>query len=92
MHHDVYMRTTLTLDNDVAALIDDAVHVQRRPIKEVINEALRRGLAPTGRDAEPYRLVPHDSAVRAGIDPAGLNRLAGELADEQTVASLKGAS
>jgi hypothetical protein len=40
------MRTTLTLDDDVARLLEDAVHRQRRPMKQVVNDALRQGLAP----------------------------------------------
>lgn len=77
------MRTTLTLDPDVVGLIEDAVHRERRPTKQVINDALRRALAPAPAErAEPYRLVPHTSAVRAGLDTAGFNRLADELDDE----------
>jgi len=44
--HDVFMRATLTLDDDVARLIDDAVHRERRPMKQVVNDALRRALTP----------------------------------------------
>jgi hypothetical protein len=76
------MRTTLTLDDDVARLVDDAVHRERRPMKQVVNDALRRALAPQSSRSEPYHLVPHDSAVRPGFDPAGFNRLVDELADE----------
>jgi hypothetical protein len=75
------VRTTLTLDPDVARLIDEAVHRERRPMKQVVNDALRRALAPEGRH-EPVRLVAHVSAVRPGIDVARLNQLADELDDE----------
>ena len=44
-----WMRTTLTLDPDVARLVDEAVHRERRPMKHVVNEALRRALAPDWR-------------------------------------------
>jgi hypothetical protein len=77
------MRTTLTLDPDVARLIDDAVHRERRPMKQVINDALRRALRePANRAAPSYRLTPHQSAVRPGFDLSGFNRLADELEDE----------
>ncbi|MCP2167008.1 hypothetical protein [Goodfellowiella coeruleoviolacea] len=76
------MRTTLTLDDDVARLVEDVVHRERRPMKQVINDALRRALAPRVARQQPYRLVPHDSAVRPGFDLAGLNQLADELEDE----------
>jgi predicted transcriptional regulator len=84
-HHDASMRTTITLDSDVVRLLQDAVHRERRPRKEVINDALRRGLARRAAPAEPYRVVPHHSAVRAGIDQSVLNRLADELEDAAIV-------
>ena len=80
------VRTTLTLDPDVVRLIEDAVHRERRPTKQVINDALRRALAPRPAvRTEPYRLVPHDSRLQAGLDLAGFNRLADELEDEATI-------
>lgn len=79
------MRTTLTLDDDVARLLDDAVHRERRPMKQVVNDALRRALTPPASRHEPYRLTPHESAQRPGFDPAGFNRLADELEDEAII-------
>jgi hypothetical protein len=76
------MRTTVTLDPDVMRLVEDAVHEQRRSRKHVINDALRRALAPPDRDQEPYHLVPHRGVVQPGIDPARLNQLTDELEDE----------
>lgn len=84
------MRTTLTLDPDVASLIEEAVHRERRPFKEVVNEALRRGLTPSSappRD-KPFKVVPHKAVLLPGWDPAGFNRLADELEDEAMVAKL----
>jgi hypothetical protein len=44
---DGIMRTTLTLNPDVAALLKEAVHAHR-PFKQVLNDALRQALsAPT---------------------------------------------
>lgn len=77
------MRTTLTLDDDVARLVEDAMHRERRSMKQVINDALRLALTPPRVPPQGvYRLVPHQSAVRPGFDPAGFNKLADELADE----------
>jgi len=75
------MRTTLTLDNDVARLIDEAVYRERRPMKQVVNDALRRALTPETQ-RELVTLSPHDSAIRPGFDVARLNQLADELEDE----------
>lgn len=38
------MRTTVTLDDDVAAKLDAETRRTGRPFKDVINDALRRGL------------------------------------------------
>jgi hypothetical protein len=84
------MRTTLTLDPDVVRLIQDAVHRQRRPTKQVINDALRQALRPSRGDRETYRLDPHDSTVRPGVDTGRLNRLADELEDDTILADQAG--
>jgi hypothetical protein len=84
-------RTTLTLDPDVAKLIEDAVHRERRPTKQVVNDALRRGLAPaTRRAAKPYRLTPHHAEVRPGFDLTSLNRLVDEVDADVFVAETRG--
>ena len=90
-HHDDYMRTTLTLDADVERLIQEAVHRERRPFKQIINDALRRALGPqvSRRLAKRYRVKVHQTKLRPGLDPTGFNRLADELEDEQVVARAK---
>jgi hypothetical protein len=75
------MRTTLTLDPDVARLVDDAVHRERRPMKQVVNDALRRALAPE-RPREPYQVTVHESQLQPGLDLSGFNRLADALEDD----------
>ena len=52
------MRTTLTLDDDVVALLDRERARSKKPMKEVVNGALRAGLtriAGPKRRAEEYR-------------------------------------
>jgi hypothetical protein len=52
------MRTTLTLDDDVAALLARVRKLRRAGLKQVINEALRRGLAVLSappQPRQPYR-------------------------------------
>ena len=38
------MRTTLSLDDDVAAMLQTARKRQKKPFKELVNDALRAGL------------------------------------------------
>ena len=86
-HYDADVRTTLTLDPDVARLVEDAVHRGRRPMKQVINDALRQALAKPPSHREPYRLPVHDATLQPGFDLAGFNRLADELEDEAIIAA-----
>lgn len=81
------MRTTLTLDPDVERLLTNEVHRTRRPFKQVVNDAIRRGLSPRLADEpeERYRVEVHHAKLRPGIDPTALNRLADELEDESIV-------
>lgn len=83
------MRTTLTLDEDVARLVKDAMHRDRQPMKTVINDAIRRGLAEITFVAPPFEVEVHDAALMPGIDPSRLNQLADELADDDAVARLR---
>jgi hypothetical protein len=84
------VRTTLTLDPDVARLLEEEAHRQRKPFKQVVNDAIRRGLAPRpAARAGRYRVRPHTTTLRPGIDPAGFNRLVDELEDEAVVEKMK---
>lgn len=76
------VRTTLTLDPDVVQLLNDAVHRERRSIKQVVNDALRRGLATPSQRRRPYHVKVHHSALRPGLDLAAFNQLADELEDQ----------
>ncbi len=75
------MRTTVTLDADVEALIRDQVRKTKRPFKFVLNNALRTALrasaaspppAPFQVEARPLGLLP-------GQDPRGLAKAADDL-------------
>jgi hypothetical protein len=54
------MRTTLTLDDDVAARLQAEARRSGRPFKAVVNEHLRSSLAlqKTLRALPPFRLKP----------------------------------
>lgn len=49
------MRTTLTLDDDVAALLSRARQARRGSLKVLVNEALRRGLVQLAAPAPPRK-------------------------------------
>lgn len=58
------MRTTLTIDADVAAQLEDARRIRRATFKQVVNEALREGLqvmnAGGKASRKPFRMEPFD--------------------------------
>jgi len=69
-------RTTLTLDDDVAAGIEREVRRSGRPLKAVVNEAIRAGLERREElPGEPFRVEALDLGLREGFeldDVAGL--------------------
>lgn len=88
-HYDAYMRTTLTLDDDVARLIEEEVHRTRSSVKQVVNDAVRAALAPRPARSAPYRVRAHHATLAPGLDLAGFNKLADELEDEAIVRHVK---
>jgi plasmid stability protein len=75
------MRTTLTLDPDLAEALRERAHRTHRPFKDVVNEALRAGLA-AGPKARRYRLKPASlGGVMAGVDLDKALALADRLED-----------
>ena len=70
------MRTTLTLDDDLAAALKEQAQRVGQPFKQVVNDILRRGLSPVLAEAElDYEVRPHGSGFRPGVDPLRLNQL-----------------
>lgn len=86
------MRTTLTLDPDVARMLEEEMHRLRKPFKQVVNDALRRGLTPRGSHLprRRYRVRPHAASLRPGLDRGKLNALVDELEDEALVLKFRG--
>ena len=57
------MRTTLSLDDDVAALLEQVRKARETTFKQVVNDALREGLARLSSPAEsqlPFHTRPVD--------------------------------
>ena len=75
------MRTTLTLDPDVAARLNAEVARTAAAFKVVVNDTLRRGLRLPGKTLRRsrYKVQPLRLGFRPGIDTDKLNELADEL-------------
>jgi hypothetical protein len=75
------MRTTLTLEPDVAALVRRAMRERGLSFKQAVNEAIRAGLAPA-EGGEPFRTPTRDmGAPMVPVEKA--LELAGALEDEE---------
>ena len=74
------MRTTLTIEDDLARMLKERARLLDLPFKQVVNDALRRGISPAVReDPAPYQVVPHHSGFAPGVDPLKLNQLNDQL-------------
>ncbi len=76
------MRTTVTLDSDVAARVREFARRSRTSFKEALNTLLRRGLSAqqASRAGGPrFRVVAHAGGFRPGIDLGKLNQLSDQL-------------
>ncbi len=82
--YDAVMRTTLTIDDDLAGQIEERRRREGLSLKQIVNMLLREALR-NGRQApraKKYRTRPHKLGMRAGFDPARLNQLVDELETE----------
>lgn len=86
------MRTTLTLDDQLAAALKKRAFETGKSFKEVVNEALRTGLNADQAlpKAKPFKV----KAVSMGGPLPGINldkalQLAGELEDEEIIRKMQ---
>ena len=76
------MRTTITLDPDVEALLKKVMQARGLSFKEVVNSYLRAALNPAVPRAD-YLFPTFDLGVPA-VDTVHALRLASDLEDEET--------
>ncbi len=64
------MRTTLTLDEDVAAKLKSESRRTGKPFKQVVNEAIREGFAarPAKKKLPPFRVKARPMGLRPGLN------------------------
>lgn len=75
------MRTTLTLEPDLAKKLKDLAHRRGQSFKQALNDVIRRGLATEAPRAkrERYVVEPHRGGFRPGVDADKLNQLVDQL-------------
>jgi hypothetical protein len=83
------MRTTVTLDPDVAVKVQALARERGISFKEALNSTLRRGLSQGPGAPRPYRLRTRRMGLRPGIDLDKALALAAELEDAETIRKLE---
>lgn len=85
------MRTTLTLDPDVAMRINKLVKERNMTMKQIVNQGLRGGglsEVETPPKRKPFKVRPFPGKLMPGLDPNKLGRLADELEDEYIIGKM----
>ena len=78
------MRTTLTLDEDVAQRTKNLAAKLNLPFKVVLNETLRKGLdqAEESQKRREYRTNPHKMGLREGLSIDNVQELLSQTEGE----------
>lgn len=84
------MRTTLTIDDDLAGLLQQRARETGASFKDTVNRTLRAGLgeAARARHGKAPKTVPHSFGFKPGIDLDKLGQLSDELEAEAFAASV----
>jgi len=78
------MRTTLTLDEDVAQRTKVLATKLKKPFKVVLNEALRKGLVQIEKPQKrrEYRTIPHKMGLKEGLSIDNIQELLSQVEGE----------
>jgi predicted transcriptional regulator len=82
------MRTTVTLDPDLAIRLRELARQRRVSFRSAINGAIRAGLATEIEATRSYREKSRELGVQPGIDLIKALRLAATLEDDATIQKL----
>jgi len=80
------MRTTITLDPDVAERVRRVMRERGLSFKEAVNQAIRAGLSPESGGA--FRTPTHRMGFTQGLPWDKAIQMAGELEDEELARKL----
>jgi plasmid stability protein len=86
------MRTTLTIDDKLAAALKKRAFETGKSFKEVVNEVLRAGLAANqvAPKPKPFKIKPMSlGGPMPGINLDKANQLAAELEDEELIRKMR---
>ena len=85
---DAFMRTTLTIDDDVAAILQKKAGQHGIAFKQVVNSVLRAGLGANEGvfpKRKPVKVIGRSLGMKPGYDPDKMNQLVDELEAEESI-------
>lgn len=76
----MHVKSTITLDEDVAAAVTAHMRQRGMTFKQTINDLLRRGLAASAPATQRYRMTTFAADINPGfdVDKAGTRAAAAE--------------
>jgi hypothetical protein len=83
------MRTTVTLDEDVASQLRRVARERGMSFKAAINAAVRVGLAAGSPPSRSFRVRAQPMGIRPGVDVDKALSLAAEIEDAEIVRKLE---
>ena len=83
------MRTTVTLDPDVAARLKAVARERGISFKQALNQAVRAGLSGQRRAARAFKQYSQPMGLRPGFNLDKALQLAAALEDEEVVRKLE---
>jgi hypothetical protein len=76
------MRTTITLDPDVAAKLKAEMRRTGKKFRELVNSSLRRGLREEEAPKKPFKVKPFLSGERPGFNYDNIGELLEQVEGE----------
>ncbi|MGH7278574.1 MAG: CopG family transcriptional regulator [Candidatus Rokuibacteriota bacterium] len=83
------MRTTVTLDPDVAAKVKAVARERGISFKQALNQAIRAGLAAGRRPARPFQSYSQPMGLRPGLSLDKALGLAASIEDDEILRKLE---
>ena len=83
------MRTTVTLDPDVAAKLKQTARERGVSFKAVLNDAVRAGLGDRPSASKRFRVQSRPMGVRPGVNLDKALTLSGEMEDAEIMRKLE---
>jgi hypothetical protein len=83
------MRTTVTLDDDVAIAVQAVMRERGLSFKAALNTLVRRAVSGRQASAQPFTVTAFAAELAPGVDLTAANRLAADLEDEETLRELE---